>query len=96
LQQIYRTIINKFFIKIDNNSSIIAIDNNFVVAKLKQLKTKNIKNCLYLVRINIKSFAFNISKIVFDKNIDKYIVFIRYLIIVYILETKYIYLYIKN
>ncbi len=96
MQQIYRTIINKFFIKIDNNSSIIAIDNNFVVAKLKQLKTKNIKNCLYLVRINIKSFAFNISKIVFDKNIDKYIVFIRYLIIVYILETKYIYLYIKN
>jgi len=96
LQQIYKIVANKFFIKIDNNNNIIAINNNFVVAKLRQLKTKNIKNCLYFVYINIKSFALNISRIVFNKNINKYIVFIKYLVIVYILETKRICLYIRD
>jgi len=96
LQQIYKIVANRFFIKIDNNSNIITINNNFVVAKLKQLKTKSIENCSHFVRINIKSFALNISRIVFDKNVDKYIVFIKYLVIVYILETKYICLYIKD
>ncbi len=96
MQQIYKIVANKFFIKIDNNNNIIAINNNFVVAKLRQLKTKNIKNCLYFVYINIKSFALNISRIVFNKNINKYIVFIKYLVIVYILETKRICLYIRD
>ncbi len=96
MQQIYKIIANKFFIKIDNNNNIIIINNNSIIAKSKQLKTKNIKNCLYFIYINIKSFIFNTNKIVFDKNINKYIVFIRYLVIVYILKTKYIYLYIKD
>ena len=96
MQQTYRIVANKFFIKINNNNNIIAINNNFIIAKLKQLKTKNIKNCLYFIYINIKSFILNISKIVFDKNIDKYIVFIRYLVIVYILKTRYICLYIRD
>jgi len=96
LQKIYRVVINRFFIKIDNNNNIIAINNNFIVAKTKQLKTKNIENCFYFININIKSLAFNISKIILKKNIDRYIVFIQYLITIYILETKYIYLYIKD
>ena len=96
MQQTYRIVANKFFIKINNNNNIIAINNNFIIAKLKHLKTKNIKNCLYFIYINIKSFILNISKIVFDKNIDKYIVFIRYLVIVYILKTRYICLYIRD
>jgi len=96
LQQIYRIVANKFFIKIDNNNSIIVINNNSIITKLKQLKTKNIKNYLYLIYINIKSFIFNINRITFNKNVNKYIVFIKYLIIVYILETKYICLYIKD
>ncbi len=96
MQQIYRIVANKFFIKINNNNNIIAINNNFVVAKLKQLKTKNIENCLYLIYINIKSFTLNINKIIFNKNINKYTIFIKYLVIVYILKTKYICLYIKD
>jgi len=96
LQQTYRIIANKFFIKINNNNNIITIDNNFVIAKSRQLKTKNIENCLYLIYINIKSFALNTSKIAFDKNINKYAIFIKYLVIVYILRTKYICLYIRD
>jgi len=96
LQKIYRVVTNKFFIKINNNNNIIAINNNLVVAKTKQLKIKNIENCFYFVNINIKSLAFNIIRIVFRKNIDKYIVFIQYLIIIYTLETKRICLYIRD
>jgi len=96
LQQIYRIIANKFFIKINNNNNVITINNNFIVAKTKQSKTKNIKNCSYFININIKSFAFNTSKIALKKDINRYIVFIRYLIVVYILRTKYICLYIKD
>ncbi len=96
MQRIYRIAANRFFIKIGNNNNIIAINNNFVVAKSKQLKTKSIENCLYFVYINIKSFALNTSRIVFNKNVDKYIVFIKYLVIVYTLETKYICLYIRD
>ncbi len=96
MQQIYRVIANKFSIKINNNNNIIIINNNFIVTKTKQLKIKKLKNCLYFVNINIKSFALNINKVIFKKNINKYIVFIQYLIIVYILEIKYICLYIKD
>ncbi len=96
MQQIYKVVINKFFIKINNNNNIIIINNNFIVAKTKQLKNIYIKNCLYFVNINIKSFALNTNKVVFKKNINKYIVFIQYLVIVYILEIKYICLYIKD
>jgi len=96
LQQIYRAVANRFFIKIDNNNSIIVVDNNFIVAKTKQLKTKNIKNCSYFVNINIKSLALNTSRIALRKDVDKYIVFIQYLVIVYILEIEYICLYIKD
>ncbi len=96
MQQVYKIVANRFFIKINNNNNIIAIDNNFIVAKSKQSKTKSIENCLYFVHINIKSFALNTNKIVFDKNVDKYIVFIRYLVIIYTLETKRIYLYIRD
>ncbi len=79
MQQIYKTVVNRFFI-----------------IKIKQLKTKNIKNCLYFININIKSFALNINRVVLRKNINKNIVFIQYLVTIYILETKYIYLYIKD
>jgi len=78
LQKIYKVVTNKFFIKIDNNNNIIAIVNNLIVAKIKQLKIKNIKNCFYFININIKSLAFNISKIVLKKNINRCIVFIQY------------------
>ncbi len=54
------------------------------------------ENYLYFININIKSFVFNISRVVLRKDIDRCIVFIQYLVIVYILETKYICLYIKN
>ncbi len=78
MQKIYKVVTNKFFIKIDNNNNIIAIVNNLIVAKIKQLKIKNIKNCFYFININIKSLAFNISKIVLKKNINRCIVFIQY------------------
>jgi len=68
LQQIYKVIANKFFIKINNN--------NYIVTKIKQLKTKNIENCSYFISINIKNLAFNISKIVLKKDINRYIIFI--------------------
>ncbi len=96
MQQAYRIVANRFFIKIDNNSSVIVIDNNSAVAKSKQLKTKNIENCLYFVCVNIKSFALNTSRIVFNKNVNRYTVFIRYSVIVYISETEYICLYIRD
>jgi len=96
LQQIYRVVANRFFIKINNNNNIIAINNNLVITKTKQKKIKKIKNCFYFLNINIKSLVFNISRIVFRKDIDRYIVFIQYLIIIYILKTKYICLYIRD
>ncbi len=96
MQQIYKVVANKFFIKINNNNNVIVINNNFVIIKTKQLKTKNIKNYFYFVNINIKSFALNANKIAFKKDVNKHIVFIRYLIIVYILKIKRICLYIKD
>ncbi len=96
MQQIYRVVANRFFIKINNNNNIIAINNNLVITKTKQKKIKKIKNCFYFLNINIKSLVFNISRIVFRKDIDRYIVFIQYLIIIYILKTKYICLYIRD
>jgi len=96
LQQIYRVIANRFFIKIDNNNNIITINNNLVITKTKQLIIINIKNCFYFININIKSLVFNISRIVFRKDINRYIVFIQYLINIYILKTKYICLYIRD
>jgi len=76
LQEIYKVVTNRFFIKINNKNSIITINNNFIIAKTKQLKTKNIKNCFYFISINIKSLTFNANKIALKKNIDKYIIFI--------------------
>ncbi len=96
MQQIYKIVANKFFIKINNNNSIIVINNNLIIAKTKQLKTKNIENCLYFININIKSFVFNTNKVVFKKNINRHIIFIQYLVIVYILKIKRIYLYIRD
>ncbi len=96
MQQTYRAAANRFFIKIGNNSSVIAVDNNLTAAKTKQSKTKSIENCSYFVDINIKSFALNTSRIVLRKNVDKYAVFIQYSVIVYISEIEYICLYIKD
>jgi len=76
LQKIYKVVINFFFIKVNNKNNIITINNNFIIAKTRQLKIKNIKNCFYFININIKSFAFNINKTVFKKNINKHIIFI--------------------
>jgi len=76
LQEIYKVVTNRFFIKINNKNSIITINNNFIIAKTKQLKTKNIKNCFYFININIKSLTFNANKIALKKNIDRYIIFI--------------------
>ncbi len=76
MQEIYKVVTNRFFIKINNKNSIITINNNFIIAKTKQLKTKNIKNCFYFISINIKSLTFNANKIALKKNIDKYIIFI--------------------
>ncbi len=96
MQEIYKVVTNKFFIKINNNNNIIIINNNFIVAKTKQLKTKNIKNCFYFININIKSLTFNINKIALKKNINRRTIFMRYLIIIYVLKTKYICLYIRD
>jgi len=96
LQQTYRVVTNKFFIKINNNNNIIIIDNNFIIIKTKQLKTKNIKNCFYFVDINIKSFALNISRIALKKDVNRCTIFMRYLIIVYISKIEYICLYIRD
>ncbi len=76
MQQIYKIVANNFFIKTSNNNNVTIINNNFVIAKTKQLKTKNIKNCFYFISINIKSLTFNANKIALKKNIDKYIIFI--------------------
>jgi len=96
LQQIYKIVANNFFIKTSNNNNVTIINNNFVIAKTKQLKTKNIKNCLHFININIKNLTFNTNKIALKKDINRYIIFIQYLIIIYILKTKYICLYIKD
>ncbi len=96
MQKTYNIVANRFFIKICNNNNIIAINNNLVIAKSRQSKTKNIENCSYSVHINIKSFVLNISRISFTKDVDKLVCLIKYLVIVYLLKTKYIYLYIKD
>jgi len=96
LQHTYKVVANKFFIKIDNNDNVIIIDNNFAIAKSRQLKTKSIKNRSYFIYINIKSLILNASKITLNKDVDKRTNLVRYLIIVYVLRTKHICLYIRD
>ncbi len=96
MQKAYKIVANRFFIKIYNNNNIIIVNNNLIVAKSRQLKTKNIENCFYFVYINIKSFVLNVNKTLLTKDVNRLAYLVKYLVIVYLLETRRIRLYIKD